>query len=146
MRKSNLDEMQEQKLLQIEHSGYWLAYCSLIAAIMIQAILGADFWHLIGELAVLLVICIHIAVGCLRHGLWDRKLEPNLKTNLLGSLVGAVFVAVFTYAMVSHHLKDPGDPLIAAAITGVFTFGLCFAALSICAKLYKKRRRELDTE
>ena len=40
MKKSNLDEMQEQKLLKIEHNGFWFAFFGLFAAIMIQLALG----------------------------------------------------------------------------------------------------------
>ncbi len=35
-RKNNLDERQEQRLLQIESSGFWLAFWGLLAAIVIQ--------------------------------------------------------------------------------------------------------------
>lgn len=34
--KNNLDEMQEHKLLKIEHNGCWFAIWSLLAAIFIQ--------------------------------------------------------------------------------------------------------------
>ena len=30
MKKSNLDEMQEQELLKIEHNGCWLAFWGLL--------------------------------------------------------------------------------------------------------------------
>lgn len=33
-----------------------------------------------------------------------------------------------------------------AGLTGGFTFVLCFVALSISMKLYKKRREKLDQE
>ena len=33
--ESNLDEMQEQKMLKIEHNGYWLGFCGLLVAILI---------------------------------------------------------------------------------------------------------------
>ena len=33
--ESNLDEMQEQKMLKIEHNGYWLGFWGLLAAILI---------------------------------------------------------------------------------------------------------------
>ena len=34
--KSNLDEMQEAKLLQIEHKGCWLAFWGLLAAMIVE--------------------------------------------------------------------------------------------------------------
>ena len=35
-KKSRLDEMQEQKMLQIEHNGCWLAFIGLFAVILVQ--------------------------------------------------------------------------------------------------------------
>ena len=34
-KKSNLDEMQEQELLKVEHNGCWIAFWGLLAAIII---------------------------------------------------------------------------------------------------------------
>ena len=34
-KKINLDETQENKLLKMEQSGYWLIFCGLLAAILI---------------------------------------------------------------------------------------------------------------
>lgn len=36
--KNNLDEMQEQKLLHIESSSFWILYAMLLAAILIQCV------------------------------------------------------------------------------------------------------------
>lgn len=146
MKKSNLDEMQEQKMLQLEHTGYWLAYAALLAVIVIQAILWGDISTLIGELIVVLVICTHMVAGCLRHGLWDRRLKPNWQTNLLGSLIGSVAVALTVYFMVSRQTDDQPVILIFTIVSSAATFILCFAALTICAKIYKKRLKELESE
>ena len=37
-KKNNLDEMQEQELLKIEHNGYWLAFWGLLTAIVAEVI------------------------------------------------------------------------------------------------------------
>ena len=146
MKKSNLDEMQEQKMLRLEHSGYWLAYAALLAVIVIQAVFWGDIENLIGEIIVMLVICTHMVVGCLRNGLWDRKLKPNWQTNLLGSLIGSVVVALTIYFMVSRQIDDPSVILGFTIAGSAATFILCFAALTICARIYKKRREALDGE
>lgn len=36
MKKNNLDEMQEQELLKIEHNGCWLAFWGLLAVMAVQ--------------------------------------------------------------------------------------------------------------
>ena len=40
MKKNNLDEMQEQALLKIEHNGCWLAFWGLLAVMAIQMVMG----------------------------------------------------------------------------------------------------------
>ena len=146
MKKSNLDEMQEQKLLQLEHQGLWLTFWLLIAAILVQAILGEGFYEIIGETVILLIISIYLCVGCLRNGIWDRKFKPDAKTNLLVSLAAGALIALFTYFRVSHQTNNLSTILASSLILGLFTFGLSFGALMLSAKIYKKRRKELDQE
>lgn len=146
MKKSNLDEMQEQKMLRIEHRGYVLAYAALLAVIVIQGIVWADFSQLVGELVVVLVMCTHAVASCLRNGLWDRKLKANWQTNLLGSLLGTAVVAVTVCLMFSRHTDDQTVILVFTIGLSALTFILCFITLTICAKVYKKRRQELDEE
>ena len=38
--KSNLDEMQEQKLLRIEHNGFWIGFWGLVLAMAVQIALA----------------------------------------------------------------------------------------------------------
>ena len=41
--KNKLDEMQEQKLLHIEHNGCWFAFWALIVAMFVQmAVFGIE--------------------------------------------------------------------------------------------------------
>ena len=42
-RKSNLDEMQEQELLKIEHNGCWLAFWGLLIVMIIQSFAFGSF-------------------------------------------------------------------------------------------------------
>ena len=60
---NKLDEMQEQKMLKIEHNGCWLAFWGLLAVLVIQVfIYGAGEWrHMAGEWIVLCVLrCISV--------------------------------------------------------------------------------------
>ena len=45
MKKNNLDEMQEQELLKIEHNGCWLAFWLLFASMAVESFAfgGLDF-------------------------------------------------------------------------------------------------------
>ena len=145
MKKSNLDEMQEQELLKIEHNGCWLAYWGLLAVIAVQMLMGAPGSQVLGEWIVLMVFCFYIAVACLRKGIWGRRLKANWKTNLVGSLIAAVATGSLV-TLSNPYLTEPLDYVLVAGLTGGFTFVLCFVALSISMKLYKKRREKLDQE
>lgn len=146
MKKSNLDEMQEQALLRIEHTGCWLAFWGLLAAMAIQGILGAGIRELAGEWIVFMGLALYLAVSCLHKGIWDRKLKANWKTNLIVSLIAGIGVGVFDAVLfLRYDMQWPGLALI-AVIPAVITFVLCFAALTVSAAIYKKRREKLDRE
>lgn len=146
MKKSNLDEMQEQKMLGIEKNGFWLAFWGLIISIAVQAALMRSPEAIIGEMLVLMVVSAHLVIGCLRNGIWDRKLEPNWVTNLLASLVTGVYIALFVYFMGSSRVDDRELLALLVTIFFVATFALCFVVLTICGNIYKKRREKLDSE
>ena len=77
--KSNLDERQELKLLKIEHNGCWIAFWGLLIVMAIQMIVGNDsIKNLAGEGAVLMSLAFYLLVACIRNGIWDRRLKPNL--------------------------------------------------------------------
>lgn len=148
--KSKLDEMQEQKLLKIEHNCTWFVFWSLLLAIGVQCIMGMGKPNLLqniaGEWIVFMTFDIYIVISCLKNGIWDRKLEPNLKTNMVVSLISSAIVAiVFSLVAFLRYGK-----LLGSIATGVFmfftVFMLCFFALSALAVLYKKRVEKLENE
>lgn len=76
-KKNNLDEMQEQKLLKIEHTGFWLGFWGLAIIIYIQLAMGnSGFAYIGGETVILLLMALYTSVVCIRNGIWDRKLKP----------------------------------------------------------------------
>ena len=145
MKKSNLDEMQEQELLKIEHNGCWMAYWGLLAAMVIQMVMRVPGAQMLGEWIIFVIMSLYICIACMRKGIWDRRLKANWKTNLVISLLAAVAVAVLVI-LSNPYLSEPLDYVLTAGLTGGFTFVLCFAALSIGMKLYKKRREKLEKE
>ena len=145
MKKSNLDEMQEQEMLKIEHYGCWMAYWGLLAAMVIQMVMRVPGAQMLGEWIIFVIMSLYICIACMRKGIWDRRLKANWKTNLVISLLAAVAVAVLVI-LSNPYLSEPLDYVLTAGLTGGFTFVLCFAALSIGMKLYKKRREKLEQE
>lgn len=145
MKKSNLDEMQEQALLKIEHNGCWLAFWGLLAAMALQMVMRVPGRQMLGEWIVFMALSLYIVIACLRKGIWDRHLKANRKTNLIVSLLAAVATGFFVI-LSNPYLSEPLDYVLVAGLTGGFTFVLCFAALSVCTKLYRNRRNKLDKE
>ena len=146
MKKSNLDEMQEQTLLHIEHNCCWLAIWSLAASITVQGILGCYLDHILGEVICLFLVCTYMAISCLKQGIWDRKILPCRKNNLLCSLTASAFIGIFSYFLLS------GKPIPRERVTSItlalmaFVFLLSMAVLSILTVIYKKRSEVLEKE
>lgn len=147
-RKNNLDEMQEQKLLKIEHYGTWFAFWGLLAAILIQVIIGGKdlFRNIAGEWIIFMCLAVYIVVACLKNGIWDRKLHPNGKTNIIVSMVTSTITGsmYFVFSYLKYH-KLPGS-----AATGliffVITFILVLIALTISMFIYKRRLKKLEED
>ena len=145
--KNNLDEMQEAKLLQIEHNGCWLAFWGLLAAIVVELfVFGVEnMRYIIGEWVVFLALCVYMAEGCLRNGIWDRRLKADPKTNLIVSLIGGLVAGIFSCIPVFRNFgATPG--LLTLVMAFLFAAGLCFVALSLSASAYKKRVSKLEHE
>ena len=146
MKKSNLDEMQEQALLKIEHNGCCLAFWGLLAAMGIQMLLKVPGKAMLGEWIVFMALCVYLLAACLRQGIWDRHLKANPKTNLVVSAVAGVAVSIFFGVLFRENVSELLDYLLISAIPGITVFILCFALMTVCSALYKKRRDKLDRE
>ena len=143
--KNNLDERQELELLRIEHNGCWLAFWGLLIVMLIQLIAGNDSaQNLVGEWIVFMCLALYLTIACIKNGIWDRKLKPNLKTNVIASIIAAVVTGViwFVISYKNYH------KLAGAIATGVIMFlcisVLCFFALTISSKVYKNRLQKLE--
>ena len=145
MKKNNLDEMQEQELLKIEHNGCCLAFWGLLVVMAVQMVMRVPGRQMLGEWIVFMALSLYIAIACLRKGIWDRRLKANRKTNLIISLLAGAAAGILI-TVSNPYLSEPLDYVLVAGISGGFTFLLCFAALSISMKLYKKRREKLEQE
>ncbi|SHJ82214.1 DUF6773 family protein [Hespellia stercorisuis] len=144
--KSQLDEMQEQKLLKIEHNGCWLAFWGLLAVLAVQTFTGGEDMvkNTAGELIVFLCLCLYMLIACLRNGIWDRKFKPTMKTNLVFSVLGGMGMAIFYFikSYVNYH------KLAGSIATGIFmfisTFICCFVLFMATTAIYNKRKDKLE--
>ncbi len=146
MKKSNLDEMQEQKLLKIEHNGYWFCFTGLLVAIAVQTILNDDWKAVAGEWIVFMLANVYVLIGCMRAGIWDRRLRSDTRTNLVVSLVAGLVTAAVWFFVIRRRVGDAEISLLGAAFTFVLVAVLCFITLQICASAMKKRQAKLNAE
>lgn len=150
MKKENnsLDEMQEQKLLKIEHNGCWFAFWSLLAAILIQTILFDDstMRSIAGEWVIFMCLSLYLLISCLKNGIWDRKLKASGKTNVKVSLISASVCGMIYF--ISSYVKY--DSLLGSGATAFFMFMSVFVltliALSFSLMLYKKKISKIETD
>lgn len=146
-KKTNLDEMQEQKLLKIEHTGFWIGFWGLAITIYIQLAMGhGDFMQIGGESLILMAMALYVLVQCIRNGIWDRKLKPNLKTNLIVSLITGLAVGVFWFAVSYHNYHALAGSFATFIVMFISVSILALVMLSITSAIYKRRRHQLDNK
>lgn len=146
MKKTNLDEMQEQTLLRIEHSCCWIAFWGLLASIVVQFAIGWSLREAAGEVILIFIMCGYLCLNSLRHGIWDRHLKPSLKTNTITSLIAGVFMGVFSYFRFHGSISNPNRLFIICFLSCCVVFLLSFSLLSVTGAIQKKRRSKLDEE
>lgn len=149
-KKNNLDEMQEQQLLHIESRGCWFCFWGLLVSMGVQMLIynvEECAKMLAGEWIVFMCLCVYLCLGCMKNGIWDRRLKPNAKVNVVVSIITAVIVGAFWTIL---KLKDYADKSIACVGIGVFmavvTFVLVLISLEITRAFYKKRVKKLESE
>ncbi len=146
LRKSNLDEQQERKLLEIESRGCWLAFWGLLLALIVESLVIKDSRAVIGEWVLFMALSLYLVISCSRAGIWDRRLDMSRKTCAYSSLIAGACVAVFTFGFISIRSHRPLASLYAAVITGLFAFVACYCLLRLMARVTKKRQDELNAE
>ena len=141
-KRENLDEMQKQTLLKIESRGFWVLWVLLLAALIIDSLLGFAPREMAAEWFIFMGGCVYSVVCDLRAGIWDRRFKPNTKTNAVVSVAGGA--AVFVWGLIKFAEFGAGIAVLLAAIMGVCTWVLCFALLQLIMQAYKKRHAELE--
>lgn len=145
--KNHLDEMQEQKMLKIEHTACWIGFFGLLAAIYVQMAIGNRGIAAIGgEAVVILVMGIYIIVGCIRNGIWDRNAEPTPKTNLIVSLVsGLVFGGFWGVLSYVRYHKLVGS-LATFAVVFLMVAVAAMLLLTALSGVYNRKKHRMDVD
>lgn len=147
-RRNKLDEMQEQKLLTIEHNGCWLAFWGLFAALVVQALYyGPEAWkNYIGEWIVFMCLALYMVVACLKNGIWDRKYSPTPATNLIFSIGVGIFCGMFQFASSYRRYGALAGSAAAGVFQGLLAFAVCMAGFAFVTFLYHKKVDKLENE
>ena len=141
-KRDNLDEMQKQTLLKIESCGFWALWVLLLAALIIESLLGFTLREMAAEWFIFMLGCAYSVISDLRAGIWDRRFKPNTKTNAALSVVGGAVILV--WGLIKFAEFGMGVAVLLAVFLGVCTWVLCFALLQFTMKAYKKRHAELE--
>ena len=141
-KRENLDEMQKQTLLKIESCGFWVLWVLLLAALIIESLLGFTPREMAAEWFIFMLGCAYSVVCDVRAGIWDRHLKANTKTNAAVSVVGGA--AVFVWGLIKFAELGMGIAVLCAVFMGASTWVLCFALLQLSMQAYKKRHAELE--
>lgn len=97
-KRDNLDEMQKQTLLKIESRGFWALWVLLLAALIIESLLGFTPREMAAEWFIFMLGSAYSVISDLRAGIWDRHLKANTKTNVVVSVAGGA--AVFVWGLI----------------------------------------------
>ncbi|WP_418591303.1 CPBP family intramembrane glutamic endopeptidase [Gemmiger sp.] len=127
-KRDNLDEMQKQTLLKIESCGFWALWVLLLAALIIESLLGFTPREMAAEWFIFMLGCAYAVISDLRAGIWDRRFKPNTKTNAVVSVAGGV--AVFVWGLIKFAALGAGIAVLQAVIMGAVP-GCC--ALHCCS-------------
>ena len=114
----------------------------LLAALIIESLLGFTPREMAAEWFIFMLGSAYSVISDLRAGIWDRHLKANTKTNAAVSAVGGA--AVLVWGLIKFAEFGMGVAALQAVIMGVCTWVLCFATLQLIMKAYKKRHAELE--
>lgn len=147
-RKKILDEMQDQKRLQIESRGLWVAFYGLVLMALVQsALIGDPQLRLranAGEIVLLIALAVYLLPCYIRNGIWSTTLKPTFKTNLIISCA-AGFAAGLFWGILSYirYGKLTGS-FATAAFVFFGTVVPCMLLLTLFSWMYKHRLQKLE--
>lgn len=148
-KRSNLDEMQELKLLKIESRGCWLAFWGLVIAMAVQQFFADPETvpgSLAGEYIVFMCLALYLVIACLKAGIWDRKIPATPIANLITSLIGAAAASIFLGILSYKNYHSASGALALTALYFVIVFIVLFIGMTLVMIYYKKKVRQLESE
>lgn len=135
-------------MLRVEHNGYWIGYIGLAVAILAQTFYYGPGCseQVIGEFIVFMCLSAQTVIGCIRHGIWDRKFSPTWKTTVGASLLAGAVGFVFNFLLLYVRERTWRESVISAVQLGSSIFICCLGGLSVMLLVYRHRERKLEGE
>lgn len=143
-KKSNLDELQELKLLKIESRGYKLAFWGLLIAILAEVLVNGTSRAIMGELIVFLAIGLYRVVSLCYAGIGERQWDMNPKTNLIMSAIAGLSVAIFV--TIFFYMHSSNLDVLRVTVSGSSAFILSYLVGALYIRVVKKRQEKLNAE
>lgn len=143
-KKSNLDELQELKLLKIESRGYKLAFWGLLIAILAEVLVNGTSRAIMGELIVFLAIGLYRVVSLCYAGIGERQWDMNPKTNLIMSAIAGLSVAIFV--TIFFYMHSSNLDVLRVTVCGSSAFILSYLVGALYIRVVKKRQEKLNAE
>lgn len=133
-------------MLRVEHNGYWIGYIGLAAAILIQILYYGPGCseQVAGEFIVFMCLSAQTIIGCMKYGIWDRKLAPTWRVAVGASLVAGVVGVVFNFLLLYVRDCTWKECLSGAIKLGSSIFVCCLIGLSALLVTYRLRERKLE--
>lgn len=147
--KNNLDEMQEQKLLHIEKTGFWMLYILIAFDLIIKVMTGVPKKDVLVEMLCFMAVGIYTFVMCVKNGIWDRHIQAGARTNIVVSIISGLIVAVLyliDYAKRSGVHYNWKAAAGAAGFSGLLTTLITLLLLCLGTAFYQRRVRVLEEE
>ena len=146
--KNKLDEMQEQKMLKIEHNGCWLAFWGLAVSLLVQQyIYGQGMWQYVaGEWIIFMCLALYIVFSSMKNGIWDRRLEPTNEVNLIASMIAGVISGIYIFFTSYRQYHKLYGSIAAGIAYFIIIFAACFSGLFLLTFLYKRKRDKIENE
>ena len=147
--KNNLDEMQEQKLLHIEKTGFWMLYILIAFDLIIKVMKRKKKKDVLVELLCFMAVGIYTFVMCVKNGIWDRHIQAGARTNIVVSIISGLIVAVLyliDYAKRSGAHYNWKAAAGAAGFSGLLTTLITLLLLCLGTAFYQRRVRVLEEE
>lgn len=143
MKRNNLDEMKELKLLKIEHKGLMIGFYGLVVLIVIESFITGfkDTSIVLDKVILVLIVGTYMVVSCVKEGIWDRNIDTSNRSVLLISL----FLGLCGAGVLGYKAYVSGAGIIYSSVLGFIIGFVACSVLSILVRfIYNKRIDTLE--